>query len=131
MNVEVSDTSSDQTGESEIVQLLKNAFHASTKKRSSPSCQIVGEDKRFGATDYMVRRAKALALTQRAVEQVKELYIYDGVSRVMPCRDERFCVSKKLFLKINIKNNRQFNLQPNTFNNVHLASMYSFQLLMY
>ena len=29
---EVSDTSSDQTGESEIVQQLKDAFHVSTKK---------------------------------------------------------------------------------------------------
>ena len=33
MNVEISDTSSDQTGESEIVQQVKDAFHASTKKR--------------------------------------------------------------------------------------------------
>ena len=55
----------------------------------------------FGATDYMVRRAKALAkekgilatpnpklsgktLIQRAVEQVKEWYRSDEVSRVMP-----------------------------------------------
>ena len=52
MNVEVSDTSSDQTDESEIVQQLKDAYHASTicvfmsEDRSSSSCQIVGQDKR-------------------------------------------------------------------------------------
>ena len=33
MNVEVSDTSSDHTGESEIMQQLKDAFHASIKKK--------------------------------------------------------------------------------------------------
>ena len=60
MNVEVSDTSS---GESEIAQQLKDAFHASTKKSlktqiltilpNSWTRQKIIEE--FGATDYMVR----------------------------------------------------------------------------
>ena len=104
MNVDVSDTSSDQTGESEIVQQLKDVFHASAKKSlktqmlpNSWTKQKIMEE--FGATDYMVKRAKALAKekgilanpklsgriqTQRAVEQVKEWYRSDEVSRVMP-----------------------------------------------
>ena len=63
MNVEVSDTSSDQAGESEIVQQLKDAYHASTKKSlktqiltilpNSWTRQKMMEE--FGATDCMVR----------------------------------------------------------------------------
>ena len=69
MNVEVSDTSSDQTGESEIVQQLKDTFHASTKKSLKPQILTILPNswtrqkfmEEFVATNYMVRRAKALA----------------------------------------------------------------------
>ena len=42
MNVEVSDTSSNQTGESEIMQQLKDAFHASIKKKQLGKTKDLG-----------------------------------------------------------------------------------------
>ena len=64
MEIEVGSTSSsDETAESEIVQPLKDAFHASTKKSSKIQILTILPKswtrktivEKFGATDYMVR----------------------------------------------------------------------------
>ena len=69
LKIEVSSTSSsDDTAESEIVQQLKDAFHASPKKSSKTQILTIlpkswtrkTSVEKFGATDYMVRRAKEL-----------------------------------------------------------------------
>ena len=69
LKIEVSSTSSsDDTAESEIVRQLKDAFHASTKKSSKTQILTILPKswtrktivEKFGATDYMVRRAKEL-----------------------------------------------------------------------
>ena len=133
MEIEVGSTSSsDETAESEIVQQLKDAFHASTKKSSKIQILTILPKswtrktivEKFGATDYMVRRAKELArekgilatpnpktsgrtLSDQTVELVKEWYRSDEISRVMPgmkdfisvkIGDTRMHVQKRLIL---------------------------------
>ena len=109
MEIEVGSTSSsDETAESEIVQQLKDAFHASTKKSSKIQILTILPKswtrktivEKCGATDYMVRRAKELArekgilatpnrktsgrtLSDQTVVLVKEWYRSDEISRVM------------------------------------------------
>ena len=133
MEIEVGFTSSsDETAESEIVQQLKDAFHASTKKSSKIQILTILPKswtrktivEKFGATDYMVRRAKELArekgilatpnpktsgrtLSDQTVELVKEWYRSDEISRVMPgmkdfvsvkIGDTRMHIQKRLIL---------------------------------